>query len=318
MKKGFLIAALILIGTGIIVLGVAFMASGFDLSQLDTARYETNTYTLDDDFDLIKIESDMANVTLKPSEDGTIKVDCFERVKIKHAVSVEKGVLTIVAVDKREWYDYLAFFSFRAPSVTVYLPSGHYRDLWISTKTGDVSIPASFSFGEAVITAGTGAVTFDAACKGNLNIETSTGDIRINGVHATMLNLSVSTGKIEVKNAECEKTLAIGVSTGKTFLTDVECESLVSSGSTGDLTLKNVAAAGKFTIERSTGDVRFENSDAEEIIVKTSTGSVTGSLRSEKVFTTKTTTGKVSVPDSDAGGKCEITTTTGKIAIEIE
>jgi hypothetical protein len=44
---------------------------------------------------------------------------------------------------------------------------------------------------------------------------------------------------------------------------------------------------------------------------------VSGSLLSNKVFTAKTDTGKVSVPNSSNGGKCEITTDTGKIIIEI-
>ena len=45
---------------------------------------------------------------------------------------------------------------------------------------------------------------------------------------------------------------------------------------------------------------------------------VGGTLLSDKVFITDTTTGDVDVPKTTTGGKCEITTTTGDIEIDIE
>ena len=64
--------------------------------------------------------------------------------------------------------------------------------------------------------------------------------------------------------------------------------------------------------------MRFENSDAAQISVKTSTGDVTGTLLSEKVFITETSTGTIRVPKTITGGKCEITTSTGNIKIDIK
>ena len=54
------------------------------------------------------------------------------------------------------------------------------------------------------------------------------------------------------------------------------------------------------------------------IMVKTSTGNVKGTLLSDKIFVTDTSTGRVSVPKTTSGGKCEITTSTGDIEIELE
>ena len=61
----------------------------------------------------------------------------------------------------------------------------------------------------------------------------------------------------------------------------------------------------------------FEGSDAAEIFVQTSTGDVEGSLLSSKVFIANTDTGKVDVPKSITGGRCEITTDTGDIRISV-
>ena len=95
------------------------------------------------------------------------------------------------------------------------------------------------------------------------------------------------------------------------------CKSLISNGDTGDITLKNVTATEKFLIERDTGDVNFENSDAYEIHVETDTGDVKGTILTEKVFITKTDTGKINVPQTHSGGRCEIETDTGDIIISI-
>jgi DUF4097 and DUF4098 domain-containing protein YvlB len=54
-----------------------------------------------------------------------------------------------------------------------------------------------------------------------------------------------------------------------------------------------------------------------DIYIETTTGSVTGTLISEKQFCTETSTGKVNVPPSGNGGRCEIETGTGNIRIEI-
>ena len=84
------------------------------------------------------------------------------------------------------------------------------------------------------------------------------------------------------------------------------------------MTLENVVASEKFSIKRDTGDVRFEDADAAEIEVETDTGSVSGSLRSEKIIFATSDTGKIDVPKNTTGGRCEITTNTGNIKIEIK
>ena len=42
-RKKWITAALVLLGAGILICGIAFAASGFDLSKLGSAVYQTNT-----------------------------------------------------------------------------------------------------------------------------------------------------------------------------------------------------------------------------------------------------------------------------------
>ena len=93
-------------------------------------------------------------------------------------------------------------------------------------------------------------------------------------------------------------------------MTDISCGSILADSNTGDMSFKNVLVSGSLSVESGTGNVGFDNSDADTVCVKTGTGDVTGTLLSEKVFVTKTSTGTVRVPKTVSGGKCEITTST--------
>ena len=66
------------------------------------------------------------------------------------------------------------------------------------------------------------------------------------------------------------------------------------------------------------GSVTFESSDAEEIFVETDTGNVTGNLLTDKVFITHTDAGRIDVPKTVTGGKCEISTDTGDVKLDIK
>ncbi len=112
--------------------------------------------------------------------------------------------------------------------------------------------------------------------------------------------------------------VTVDVSTGKAKLENVTCRNFNSEASTGDLVMKNVIAKDTFTIKRTTGEVSFDGCDAETIYVTTDTGDVTGTLLSDKVFLTETDTGKVDTPKSITGGRCEITTDTGDIRLDVK
>ena len=124
------------------------------------------------------------------------------------------------------------------------------------------------------------------------------------------------TGKVTMEKLNVGN-LDISVTTGKVTLTDITCKNLTSTGITGDIALKNVIAAEKFSITRTTGNIRFDDCDAAQITATTSTGDIEGSLRTDKVFIAKTTTGDIELPETTTGGTCKLSTTTGDIEITI-
>lgn len=314
-KTWLVIAACLVLAGGVVFAGV-MMHLDWDFTKLSTVQYETNEYHIDQSFKDILVITDIADVTFLLSEDNESKIVCYEQAKRKHAVGVEDGTLTIELQDMRQWYDYIGI-CFGVPKIVVYLPLGEYGALSVTTDTGDVEIPMGYFFENIRIIGHTGDVANRAPTRGEVVIETDTGDICIENITAAGLDLSVSTGAVAVTGTNCEKDIKIVVSTGKTRVTDSQCANLMSDGDTGDVYLKNVIASGEIAIERSRGDVTFDGSDATDIIAETDTGNVAGTLLSGKMFLVDSDTGRVVVPESVPGGKCQINTDTGDITIEI-
>lgn len=315
--KAWLIAAGSLVVIGCILFAGVMATLGWDFVKLSTVSYETNSHAIDEPFHAVSLTSDTADVVFAPAADGKCRVECYEEENARHAVAVEADTLVIQRIDTRSWYDRIGIY-FGSPRVTVYLPKAEYTALTVHESTGSVNIPQDLAFASAAISLSTGDVDFGASAAGAVRIQTSTGNIRVAGTAVGSLELSVTTGKVTVSDVTCRGNMTVGVSTGKASLTAVSCDSVISSGTTGSLSLERVIAANTVSIKRSTGDVRFSGCDAAELSVKTSTGSVTGSLLTDKVLITDTRTGRVNVPQTTSGGRCEIRTNTGDIQIEIE
>ena len=314
-KKILLIAGSLVI-LGCIVLVCVMCALRWDFKKLSTAEYETNTTEIEETFDGISISTQTSDIFFVPSDDGSCKVECYEDKKATHAVNVENGTLFVKINNKKSWYDYIGV-QFDSPKITVYLPKTDFNGLSVDGSTGNVTVPKDCSFESADVSLTTGNVDFRAAVSGALKIKTNTGSIGVYGTSVGSADLSVTTGTVNVSGLTCDGNVTVSVSTGKANLKDIACDSLTSNGSTGDIVLNNVIAENQISVKRSTGDVKFDGCDAAEIDVNTSTGDVTGSLLTEKTFVTETSTGKIDVPSTAAGGVCRIKTSTGNIKITL-
>ncbi len=315
--KIWLIAAtsLIVLG-GIIFVGVMTVLK-WDFSKLSTHKYETNSHTVAESFSAISVNTDTADITFVPSGDSTCTVTCYEHKKELHSVTVADGTLKIELNDTRKWYEYIGI-NFRTPKITVQIPEGQYGALTVKSSTGDVKIPEDFKFESIDIVQTTGRVECCSSATNVVKLKTTTGGIRVKGLTAGSLEISVSTGEIKVESTTVTDDIKLKSSTGETEFENVTCKNIESNGSTGDISLENVVASGKLTVKRSTGDIELDGCDAAEIVLMTDTGDVEGSLLSEKVFIVRTDTGRIDVPKTITGGRCEITTDTGDIEIRIK
>lgn len=277
-EKIWLTVAVSFILVGLFIFIGALVVLDFDFSKISTEKYVTNTYVINESFNNISINVATTEIEFKRSNDGKCRIECHEEEKIKHIATVKNGALTVDTINTRSWYDYVGI-SFGNMKVIVYMPDTEYETLYIDTDTGDVKIPEVFAFEDIKVSADTADIACYASVVNVIDIETDTGEIELN---------------------------------------DLKCKSIIAESDTGDISLKNVIATDSFSINNDTGDVEFKNSDAEKIYVETSTGDVVGSLLSDKIFITETSTGDINVPETIAGGRCEVSTDTGDIKLSIK
>ncbi len=318
MKKSTKILLVVVICLAF-VSGIAFAgvmtALDWDFSKLSTAKLETNEYEISEAFENISVKTHTAELVFTFSDDGICRVECEEEQKAKHSVAVKDGTLVIKTVNEKAWYDYIGI-SFTSPKITVYLPKVEYGTLKIKENTGDIDIPGEFKFKDVDVSLSTGDISFSASTSNLLKVKTTTGNIHVENATVGSFDFSASTGGVTVSDIICHGNAHAGVSTGKTKFKNIVCKNLDSSADTGDISLDNVIITENVSIKTSTGDIKLKNSDAAELLIETNTGDVKGNLLTDKIYLTSTDTGKVSVPKTMTGGKCEITTDTGNISMK--
>ena len=314
VAKVWLIVAASLVLLGVLLVGGVMMSFKWDLGRFITSKCQTNTHEISEEFNSISVNVSTADIAFLVSEDGGRRVVCYEQENLKHLVEVKDGTLFVSLVDTRKWYEHISIYS-ENPMVTVYLPKDEYAALTVRTSTGDVGIPAGLKFESIYITASTADVKCYASAAGAVKIKTSTGDIFAEGISAGSLDLSVTTGKVKIASVTCLGDLKLESETGDIEIKDVSCKNVISEGDTSDISLLNVIAEERFSIETDTGGIEFDRCDAFEIFIETDTGDVTGSFCSDKIFFAQSNTGRIDVPRTTGGGRCEITTDTGDIRL---
>ncbi|MCD7823246.1 MAG: DUF4097 domain-containing protein [Oscillospiraceae bacterium] len=210
--KKWIIAAVILVAVGGVIFLGALAAVGFDASKLETWFFHTNTYEFSDDFDSISINTEVAGVTILPSDDGTCKVICYEDDTLANTVKVENGTLSIETINTRKWYNYIGIFS-NEQSVTVYLPKDTYASLSASVTTGMINL-SDIDFETASLEVITGEIYLDnVIADGTLSATVTTGTISLKACDAGEMYLETTTGSI-VGTVLTEKIFVAGTNLG--------------------------------------------------------------------------------------------------------
>lgn len=311
------IVAVALIVIGIAVCVIAIGVNGGYEGGMGTVKYVENTHEVAESFKNISIETETADVEFVLSIGGTTRVECVEDSKAKHTVTVDGDTLSVKIDDNRSWFDHFGI-NIGTAKITVYLPVSEYEKLAINNVSGSVNIPKELRFNDLRVEVITGDVNCYASAQGSEEFTVTTGDVMIGGVTAENIDVNVTTGGVEIENVAASKDIYVKTTTGRVDLKNITCDGITSKGTTGRVVLRNVVANGKMNVERTTATITFDGCDAKEIYVSNTTGDVEGTLLTGKNFSVKTTTGDISVPQNSDGGRCEITTTPGDIAITIK
>lgn len=255
---------------------------------------EIKHYEIKELYNKIDIDTKVDDINIYLSDVNENKVVCTEYKGIKFDVKVVDGTLSIKQIDSRTFFDHM--FNFKTYKVDIYLSIQIIESLNINSTTGKITVNEGFTFM-------------------NVDIDSTTGDVKLLSNVTGSVNIEATTGDVEVKNINKLGNMEIETSTGDITLQNINCGSLKIDVTTGKTKLSNVIATNDINIEGTTGDITFDGIDANNICIDVTTGDVKGTILSSKFFIAKSTTGDINVPETRDGGVCRITVTTGDINI---
>lgn len=277
-----------------------------------------------------------ADFKLLPSENGTCRVECMESEKICYSVTTENSVLHIRRADSRTVFSFFKFYrALRSEPVRVYLPQDAYKSLEVKVTSGDIAVPAGYTFDTASLHSASGDIACCAEC-GALSAQAASGDITLKDTSCGTLALGTASGAVTLLNIKNESggsietasgkaqitnykgdTLEIGTASGKVSLENAECAALHINTASGGVDLTHTVSADVMEIGTASGSIHFENCDAASLSLDSMSGSVVGTLNTGKAFRAQSRSGKVDVPFDTGEGICKVSTLSGSIRIKI-
>lgn len=340
-KKIWIMAASIAVAVGIIIVIVVSVTRDFSLFKEHNIVTEVKTYSVDKDFKNIKIEDVEYDIFLVPTKDEKCKVICNEEEKLYHTVDVVGDTLIIKRINTRKWYESIYFgFDFGiwdSLTMTVYLPEKEYQNFYITTTSGDVSVDVPFAFSEAEVYDTSGDVILSnitadnitakstsgdvkiasSNVKEDLNLKTTSGDVSLSNVNAKNITSESTSGEVKVISANVKDELYSGTTSGDVNISNVKTQDISVKSTSGDVELISVVSLGDLKAKTVSGEIDLDRCDGKSLDLKTTSGDIEGSLLSEKLFITDTTSGDVDVPVCTSDERCVISTVSGDVEIVI-
>lgn len=298
----------------------------------DTLR----TYTAESSICDVAADCGPADFILLPSENNTCRVECAENETVHYVVTTENSVLHIRRADSRTVFSFFKFYrALRSEPVRVYLPQGAYKSLEVKVTSGDIAVPAGYTFDTASLHSASGDI---ACCAefGSLSAETASGDIALKNAKCNAAELCAASGDATLENVKLGKNSCIETASGKVQITNLkaaelnvetasgkvslenaECAALHINTASGGVELTHTVSADVMKIGTASGSIRLENCDAASLALDSMSGSVVGTLNTGKAFRAQSRSGKVDVPFDTGTGTCKVSTLSGSIRVKI-
>ncbi len=315
--KTLLMVAGILTIAGLGIFITVWAVNDFEIDKINTYEYTTNTYQIEEEFTDVAIDVEISNISLIKAEEDQVKIVCNESKRTKYNISVANNTLMIETKNSYKWSSFFNFGAWKKEKLELYLPENLYNKLEVKNDMGNVVVNKEIKFKEIKVESSTGNLELYASIN-KIVVEMDTGNIKINDVNASTIDLKTSTGIHTLTNVTASSNIYLKTDTGPINLTGVRAVNLRINVETGRVKLNDVIASGRLDVTTSTGSVTLTDCDAGEIYIKTSTGTVNGTLLSPKTFYATSEFGRINVPKTTTGGRCEIETSTGSIKIEIK
>ena len=312
MKKG-MIFGIVLILIGVIAFGVGFAMINFNFLALNREELKAKEETLSGEFDRIKLDTGMFDITLCRAE-GEAKLVSRESEKIRLTYEIKDGVLTVRAIDERQWFEKIGFF-FGGYKAELQLPREDYLSLEGDYSTGAIKCEEGLSFGSLDLSGQTGKAEVYSRVTGDIKIELTTGDVTVKNQSARTAFIEVTTGNITLSDISLSGGLSVCATTGDIRMTNLSAMTVHAENTTGSINADNLKCSGAVAVLLTTGNCRLERLDALSCSIDISTGYTYVSLLRGMKIDAESTTGSVRVPEDRGEERLYIRSSTGSIDV---
>ncbi len=315
-KKIAIIVAVSMVVVGIVTTVGTLASVDFDMTEVNTKEWVTNTYTIEDNFNNISVQGGDAAVCLVPSADGICKVVCTENDVVYNEIAVVDNTLTIERIDNTKWYHNIGIV-WEEIQITVYLPETEYENLSINNTSGRLEVPTGFAFAEAKVVNNSGRTSFMADVQGALVVENTSGSIYVGENTLGSLSVNGTSGRAEVTSVCAEGDVNVKTSSGKIDISEVECASMAAENSSGSIYISTVSATGDMEVKGTSGSIHITDVDVDGDMAVNATS---GGLNLENVectnLTAENNSGKISCTSVVASGDINLENSSGGIVLE--
>lgn len=223
----------------LLTLSLALLAGG---SALAADRYEEQSYTVQDPLVIQSIDITDTDVPIevRPSGDDSMHVSYFTSEYEKYEIGVDDGTLRIVKKESFRIGFFWDIWHHEKVKLTLYLPDAYAGALQVETSDGDIRIEG-ITASAAVITASDGDIHISKSrFGGDADIKTFDGDIRVDKIEANGLSVQTNDGDMFIDRPVVESGLSC-----RAFDGDIEG---TLAGSAADYTLTVQTADGNSNI----------------------------------------------------------------------
>lgn len=256
MKKTVKVAVAVLI-VGVVVMLAGFAMAGFDLNALASGgTLVSRQYEAEGDVTELVVADRNADIIITPSEDGKVRLTCWENEEATYDIREQDGMLYIEKVEQQQ-NGLGAWFGFhQSGKLEVELPAGVALD--ISNDNGAVQVDggdASISFPTVTIATDNAPIELRGAQVGAISLRNDNDSVTVENVIAETLNAETDNAPITLNGVQAG-TITLSTGNDNVRMESVEADALEAVTDNGDVTFGGLTVRESLSLQTDKGDIR--------------------------------------------------------------
>lgn len=319
----------VLLGAGVVLSGVGFVAMGCNLDTFTVprggeAKPEEVCYQ-EKAVSSIEVHAFVGNVRIEGSSSSQdVVVSVADTIYQAYA---QNGLLMVMPRDRGlaesrgwTWYQLLKLYPQGDWDVTITVPENLLESVVVEGELGSITL-ANLQVGSVSVQSSSGDVKLEnVTASGDVEVDQAQGALEL--TNCTGGNLTTENDLGDTKLADCAyQTGGITGSSGQIRVTDSQFESLQVENDLGDCAFKKVTVEGAVHCETGMGNVETDRFVSPDIVLTTDAGSVTGTIQGkqeEYQISVNTDLGNSNLQDQLTGGPYRLEVSTGMGEIDLE